>query len=114
MVRIRILLGIGFMLVGALAYALPPVLVEYRLLPSLVGVFVSLWSLVVLRYEPARQPTTLLTYFSAFLLIVYSLGELFPETGGSWPRDWVVNGSVFIFACILMVTVQQEIRNSQI
>ena len=79
MARISALIGIGFMLVGALSYALPQQQEVYRLVPSLVGILISLFGMISLAKAHDESKLMFANFVNCILLIVYSVLSIAPD-----------------------------------
>jgi hypothetical protein len=79
MARISALIGIGFMLVGALAYALPQQQEAYRLVPAFVGIIISLFGMISLAQTHAEADLMFANFVNCALLVVYSVMLIAPD-----------------------------------
>lgn len=74
------LVGIGLMLVGAIAYALPQEQEFAALLPAFAGIVVATGGVVAMTRELARKTMMQINAFAAALLLVYTAIRIVPDS----------------------------------
>ena len=67
------------MLVGAIAYALPPEQELSALVPALAGSILAVANLVAMANDNARKPTMYINALVGLLLLIYTSGRIVPD-----------------------------------
>jgi len=79
MARLSALIGICFMLVGVLSYTLPQQQEFYRLLPSFVGVLISIFGLAGIWRINGYNELLYANVVSCVMLLVYCVARVGPD-----------------------------------
>ena len=80
MERIGVLVGIGLMLVGSCAYALPDRQDIYTLLPAFAGIFIAVAGVVALHAGSKMQRFAFVNMVAAVMLLVFIGFRIRPDT----------------------------------
>lgn len=80
MTRLSMLVGIGLMLVGAAAYALPEVQNFIALFPAFAGIIIATAGFAARSHERFRRPLLVIAALTALVVLVYTTIRMGPDS----------------------------------
>ncbi len=103
--RLSAISGIGFMLVGALAYGVPLEQVPFRLIPAFAGMAIAIGGVVCLTHVKEARGMLLSNIVGSLLLLVYGLASLYFNWRGSARELLLKADSAVVFLSALLAYV---------